>query len=164
MNFIQQTLLELHTNFGYSQACVERTLSLPMGTLNKQNRESIALMRMIKAFPWLLKVADRQFDEVESKRILGHVAVDIAADIEKIKGGQYKPTDVLLKDYRVSADEIYEKGSFAFIPQPFSKCMNVVFVTKEGRIKQNKTGALSLFDSNHFKPKSKWFKKLKEKK
>jgi len=87
MTIIQEILIELQS-MGHSQASIERTLGLPMKTLDNENPETLALMKMIKAFPWLLQVADRQFDEFESKRILGHAAVDAAvnkAANEKLK-------------------------------------------------------------------------------
>ena len=47
--------------------------------------ELLVLMKIIKTYPWLLEVADKNYDEFESKRILGHSAVDIAINMQANK-------------------------------------------------------------------------------
>jgi hypothetical protein len=73
---LKQILIELDSS-GYSQSSIERVLELPTGTLDKENPETLALMRIVKTFPWLLKVADEHFNELESKRIMCHSAIDV---------------------------------------------------------------------------------------
>lgn len=74
---------------------------------------------------------------------------------------RYLPTDVLIKDFIVSGDEVYKKGTLAYVVKPFRRCMNVAFVTKTGIVRtHSKMGCLLLFGSDHFRPKNKWFKKI----
>jgi len=80
MTFIEEVLLNLYVNYKYTQSDVERMLDLPMKALDLENSETLALMKMIKVYPWLLEVADKDYDEIEAKRILGHNAVDIIAN------------------------------------------------------------------------------------
>lgn len=79
MTVIEETLIELHANYGYTQGCIERILNLKAKSLSIENPapELIALMKVIRTYPWLLKVADNNYNEFEAKRILGHVAVDL---------------------------------------------------------------------------------------
>lgn len=79
MTIIEETLIELYANYGYTRGCVERILNLKANSLSTENPapELIALMKVIRTYPWLLKVADNNYDEFEAKRILGHVAVDL---------------------------------------------------------------------------------------
>ncbi|MFA5698302.1 MAG: hypothetical protein WC954_01035 [Sphaerochaeta sp.] len=56
---------------GYSNALMERILGLPARTLARWKNEqsinpsaaAIALMRIIRTYPWILVVADAKFDE-----------------------------------------------------------------------------------------------------
>ena len=79
MTIIEETLIELYANYGYTQACVERILNLKINSLRTEDPapELIALMKIIKTYPWLLKVADSNYNEFEAKRILGRTAVDL---------------------------------------------------------------------------------------
>lgn len=82
MTFIQETLVELQTNYGWSQASIERSLDIPQRSLSKENPEPelITLMKIVRAYPWVVQVADRQYNEVDALRIMGHAAVDVAAN------------------------------------------------------------------------------------
>jgi hypothetical protein len=79
MTFIETTLAEFQAN-GISQAQIERSLDLPINTLDVSNLindpEIIALLNIIKTYPWLIDVAQKNYDHLESKRILLHNAVD----------------------------------------------------------------------------------------
>lgn len=55
---------------GYTNASMERSLGLPARTLARWKNEDIvpsaaalALMRFIRTFPWLLRVAEKEFDQ-----------------------------------------------------------------------------------------------------
>lgn len=87
MTFIEEVLIELLANFDYTQSAVERVLGLEMGTLSTDDPspELLALMKVIRAYPWLLQVADKKFDDLEAKRILGHSAVDAAINAQILK-------------------------------------------------------------------------------
>lgn len=79
MTFIEEFLIELNANFGYTQASIERALDLEIGSLSTENPspELLVLMKIVKTYPWLIEVADQNYDEFEAKRILGHNAVDL---------------------------------------------------------------------------------------
>ena len=70
-------------------------------------------------------------------------------------------THILKKDFIVSSDEIYKKGSPVYVPKRHHKhfgfCCNAAFLTKTGKIKVAPSRALSLFSLDHFKPKKDWF-------
>ena len=63
-------MIEALNSMGYTTAAMERALELPARTLARwKNEQSIspsaagvALMRIIRTFPWILAVADSQFD------------------------------------------------------------------------------------------------------
>jgi hypothetical protein len=77
---IEEILVEFQAE-GITQTQIERTLDLGQGSLDVGNLinepETTALLRIVRAFPWLLEVAEKRFDENESKRILLHQAVDV---------------------------------------------------------------------------------------
>lgn len=77
----------------------------------------------------------------------------------------FKSTHVLAKDFVVTEfgdnKEIYKKGTPVFVPRLHRKhsgfCCNVALLTKTGRIKVNRIGALTLFSKDFFIPKKDWF-------
>jgi hypothetical protein len=66
---------------GYSLADVERALDLPTRTISrwKSGQEpsaaGLTLLRFIRLFPWLIQVAENNYDETFSRSILLHEAV-----------------------------------------------------------------------------------------
>lgn len=68
---------------GYSNASMERILGLPMRTLARWKNDStmspsaagIALMRIVRTFPWILEVVDARFDREKTKEILSKAKV-----------------------------------------------------------------------------------------
>ena len=61
---------------GYTNASMERTLGLPARTLARWKNEDIvpsaaalALMRFIRTFPWLLRVAEEEFNEEKAHEV-----------------------------------------------------------------------------------------------
>lgn len=61
---------------GYTNASMERSLGLPARTLARWKNEDIvpsaaalALMRFIRTFPWLLRVAEKEFDEEQAHEV-----------------------------------------------------------------------------------------------
>nr|WP_321261313.1 hypothetical protein [uncultured Sphaerochaeta sp.] len=61
---------------GYTNASMERTLGLPARTLARWKNEDIvpsaaalALMRFIRTFPWLLRVAEKEFDQEKAHEV-----------------------------------------------------------------------------------------------
>jgi len=77
----KKQLKELLT-FPTSDAHVERVLGLPFRTISRirstgrTSAVTIALLKVIKIYPWLLDVADAGFDEMASKKIMCHSAID----------------------------------------------------------------------------------------
>ena len=82
MTFIQETLVELQANYGWSQASIERSLGIPQQSLSKENPEPelITLMKIVRVYPWVVQVADCQYNKSEALRIMGHAAIDVAAN------------------------------------------------------------------------------------
>jgi len=63
---------------------LEHALDLKTDTLIKEGSpELLALLKILQAFPWMVNVADKRFDPVESQRELLHAAVDIYCNKEK---------------------------------------------------------------------------------
>ncbi|MDA3822348.1 MAG: hypothetical protein PF450_07045, partial [Bacteroidales bacterium] len=62
---------------GYSNASMERALGLPSRTLARWKKENsispsssgIALMRIIRSFPWILDIAENNFDQKKAMSI-----------------------------------------------------------------------------------------------
>lgn len=71
-------------------AGMERALELPQRTMSRWKTEgavdasALALLRMIRTFPWLIDVADNNYDEVISKRI--HILSAITSFYDEFKG------------------------------------------------------------------------------
>jgi hypothetical protein len=67
---------------GYSLSHIERALDLPQRTILrwKSGKEPCAagttLLKFIRIFPWLIEVADEDFDESYSRKVLIHAAID----------------------------------------------------------------------------------------
>lgn len=61
---------------GFTLAYMERALSLPQRTISRWktngdlSKIGITLLRVIRTYPWILKVAENKFDTTISKRIL----------------------------------------------------------------------------------------------
>ncbi|MDD4302892.1 MAG: hypothetical protein PHS03_10470 [Sphaerochaeta sp.] len=62
---------------GYTNASMERSLGLPARTLARWKNEDIvpsaaalALMRFIRTFPWLLRVAEKEFDQEKAHEVV----------------------------------------------------------------------------------------------
>ena len=90
MNFVEETLLELQADYGWTRTQIERSLDLKPQDLNDSEKpETIALMKMIKAFPWLVEIADRDFDEDYAKKMLHQAASNIIRK-EQRKLGKYR--------------------------------------------------------------------------
>lgn len=70
-------LTELN-NLGLSNASMERTLGLPARTLARWKNESslkpsaaaLALMKIIRTFPWILAVADQRYDKKSAQAMV----------------------------------------------------------------------------------------------
>lgn len=69
-------IIDEFSHLSISMASIERALDLPQRTLSKwksgsisPSSSSVALMRMIRTFPWLLDVADNKYDHGIALRI-----------------------------------------------------------------------------------------------
>ena len=75
-NAVSQIVNHLNDT-GYSSAAMERAFGLPARTIAKWKRESdscpsasaVALLRIVRTFPWLISVADAKFDHAIAQRI-----------------------------------------------------------------------------------------------
>ena len=79
MTIIDEILIDLQ-GMGYTAPGLERVLGLNQGSIEiakmTNDPEVIALLKIIKTYPWLLDVAEHNFDESMSKRIMFHSAID----------------------------------------------------------------------------------------
>ena len=63
-----EAIIQFIVDQGYSLANIERVLNLPQGTISKWkndhklNPTGLALLRFIRIFPWLLSVAEKNYD------------------------------------------------------------------------------------------------------
>lgn len=82
-------LIEFVTKKGYSLAHIERALDLPTRTISrwKSGQEpssaGLTLLRFLRVFPWLINIAENNYDESFSKRTLISAAFDTIEDIKK---------------------------------------------------------------------------------
>jgi hypothetical protein len=72
------------------------------------------------------------------------------------------PTHVLKKDFIWGGDgRSYKKGAPVFMKKRHQKhegfCCNVFFLTKSGRLKVDKDGAMAWYSKDLFKPLKNWF-------
>ena len=75
-NAVSQIVNHLNDT-GYSSAAMERAFGLPARTIAKWKRESdscpsasaVALLRIVRTFPWLISVADAKYDHTIAQRI-----------------------------------------------------------------------------------------------
>jgi hypothetical protein len=89
LKIVKDFLTEFSEKYGISQAGIERVLDLPQHSLDKEKgSEVVALIKMIKTFPWLISVAEKNYDRKEAKRTLLHVAVDYLIDLQDSKKEQ----------------------------------------------------------------------------
>lgn len=118
-------VIDALNSMGHTTASMERALGLPARTIARwKNEESmspsaagIALMRIIRTFPWILAVADTQFDHVVARGLLLQNA---AKEIMKIRT-EHSDYDVI-SDARISSNyfELFIKGFKKTIPEVVS--------------------------------------------
>ena len=70
-----ENMLSYLTTHGHSMAYMERALDLPQRTmmrwkLGECTASSLTLLRIVRTFPWILKVAEEKFDSIKSVQIL----------------------------------------------------------------------------------------------
>lgn len=96
---------------GCTNASMERALGLPARTLARWKNEStifpsaaaLALMRIVRTFPWMLQVADCQFDKEKTRSIfLSHATTELT----RIKS-QIKYWDVSTRTYTSENDYVF---------------------------------------------------------
>lgn len=77
-------MLDTLNSMGHTNAAMERVLGLPARTLARWKNEhtmspsaaGVALIRIIRTYPWILAVADERFDEGKASSALLKAAVD----------------------------------------------------------------------------------------
>ena len=75
--FIEEVLKELKEKCDWSQTGIERALDLEHQSLSTDNSpETVALMKIIREFPWVLEVADRRYDKAYADKAMVHAASD----------------------------------------------------------------------------------------
>ncbi|MDQ7797674.1 MAG: hypothetical protein RDU76_01850 [Candidatus Edwardsbacteria bacterium] len=79
---------------GYSLAAMERALELPQRTMSqwKAGRDlsaaGVALLRIIKTYPWIIEVADTKYDSHTANELLAKNAI-AALDVVVLRDGYY---------------------------------------------------------------------------
>lgn len=84
--FIEKTIKELNDS-GVKMSFFERVFRLPIRTLSRWKSgdfsfSSLALLRIVKTYPWILEVAERKFEENFAKNIINQIV-----DNDAIKTG-----------------------------------------------------------------------------
>ena len=115
---------------GHTTASMERALGLPARTIGRWKNErsmspsasAIALMRIIRTYPWVLAVADMQFDHEAARKILLQHA---ANELVKIRAEH--PEVEVTSNAQMSGNhfELFIKGSKKIIPEVVSSGNNV---------------------------------------
>lgn len=118
-------VLDALNSMGHTNASMERALGLPARTLARWKNEQsmspsasgIALMRIIRTFPWILAVADMQFDHEAARNILLQNA---ASELVKIRSEhpEYEVTPSALMSG--NHFELFIKVSRQIIPEAVS--------------------------------------------
>lgn len=76
-----QNIINAFVANGFNLASIERALELPQRTLSKWRNDTspsaagVTLLKFISIFPWLLAVADTNFDLLKSQEICVHNAI-----------------------------------------------------------------------------------------
>jgi len=85
METIDGILLEFQS-MGVTEAAIERSLDLKQGDIRRacliDDPEMVALLKIVRTYPWLLEVAELGYKENSSKRIMLHNAIDIMMNKE----------------------------------------------------------------------------------
>ena len=85
MTKIEEILIDLQA-MGHSISGIERVLELEQGSLNianfiddpeVNNPELLTLLKIVHTYPWILKVADQNFDLKFARSEMMHNAVDV---------------------------------------------------------------------------------------
>lgn len=79
MEEIDGILIEFQS-MGVTEAVIERSLDLKRGDIRRacliDDPEMLALLKIVRTYPWLLEVAMLGYKENSSKRIMLHNAID----------------------------------------------------------------------------------------
>jgi len=104
-----QSIIESFHSRGISMASLERALELPQRTLTKWNsgrvkptNSAVALLRMIRTFPWLVDVADYRYDYDISQKI--HIQNAVAS---LLRVTSFQETDVYQAGIITSSQSIF---------------------------------------------------------
>ncbi len=76
--FVEKTITELSKNIS-TMSFFERVFELPIRTLSRWKSgdfsfTSLALLRIVKTYPWIIDVAEHKFDESFAKNIITQIA------------------------------------------------------------------------------------------
>ncbi len=123
-------VLDALNAMGHTTASMERALGLPARTLARWKNEQsmspsasgIALMRIIRTYPWILAVADMQFDHEAARNILLQNA---AKELVKIRSEHPEYEVITSAQKSGNHFELFIKGSRKFIPEAVSGENNV---------------------------------------
>ncbi len=127
-----ETIIEYLSSLGISMAYFERALSLPQRTLTRWKYQGcsasgMTLLRMIRTFPWLLKVADEKYD-------VDFARGELLGQIKNLIDQTYKGTFYV--NVNVGVDVVFKSNK----TQPFRLESDKVSITDnefKGDIKSN---------------------------
>ena len=84
-------IVKVFINCGFSHTELERSLDLERGTLQSDNSaELLALLKILANFPWMIRVAEKDFDEIEAKKATCHAAIDLIFERVNKEGPRVK--------------------------------------------------------------------------
>ncbi|MDI6739292.1 MAG: hypothetical protein QME74_02895, partial [Candidatus Edwardsbacteria bacterium] len=93
------SIIESFPVVGYSLAGIERALELPTRTLSRwksgdfnASAGSLALLRILKTYPWIIDVADVKYNEFDAKSILIREAINVFNNLAQ--GSGYSPVSM----------------------------------------------------------------------
>jgi hypothetical protein len=84
LQIVKDFLKEFSEKYGSTQTSIERVLDLKQGSLkDEEGPEVVALIKMIRTYPWLLEVAARNYNDKDAKNIIINVVVHELVEANK---------------------------------------------------------------------------------
>lgn len=93
--FVRETI-DFFKQHGYSKPALDRILSLPQGTLDlccqgDFPHEAVALFRVLRTYPWILKLAEENFEQGAAEQLLVTASIGVLKRYEHARTPKSKP-------------------------------------------------------------------------
>lgn len=93
--FVRETI-EFFKQNGYSKPALDRILSLPQGTLDlccqgDFPHEAVALFRILRTYPWILRLAEENFKQGAAEQLLVTASIGVLKKYEHTQVPKSKP-------------------------------------------------------------------------